>query len=139
MLLGAIESYAPIVVVAIIALVMAGGMLILAHVLGPKARHGPVKDMPYESGMPPIGSTHRRLNVRFYIVAVLFLLFDVEVIFLWPWAKVFHAAAANGVTIPLENGGVAGKGFLLIGMGIFFSLLVFGLMYEWKKGAFRWD
>ncbi len=139
MLIANIDSYAPIVVVALIALTMAAGMLTLAHVLGPKARHGSVKDAPYESGMPPIGSTHRRLNVRFYIVAVLFLLFDVEVIFLWPWAKVFHAAAANGVTIPLENGGVADKGFLLIGMGIFFSLLVFGLLYEWKKGAFRWE
>ncbi len=69
----------------------------------------------------------------------LFLLFDVEVVFMWPWAQVFHDAAVNGATIPLENGGVAGKGFLLVGMGIFFALLVFGLLYEWKKGAFRWD
>ena len=73
------------------------------------------------------------------ILAVLFLLFDVEVVFLWPWAQVFHQAATSGASIPLEGGAVAGKGFLLVGMGIFFSLLVFGLVYEWKKGAFRWD
>ena len=114
-------------------------MLAAAHILGPKARHGPVKDTPYESGMPPIVDTERRFNVRFYVVAVLFLLFDVEVVFLWPWAQVFHDAAANGTTIPLEAGGEVGKGFLLVGMGLFFSLLVFGLFDEWKKGAFEWD
>ena len=58
---------------------------------------------------------------------------------MWPWAQVFHDAAANGAMIPLESGGEVGKGFLLVGMGIFCSLLVFGLLYEWKKGAFRWD
>ncbi|MFQ5496016.1 MAG: NADH-quinone oxidoreductase subunit A [Phycisphaerae bacterium] len=125
------------VVIALVALI-ATVMLILAHVVGPK-RRGPVKDGPYESGMPPIVDTQRRFNVRFYIVAVLFLLFDVEVIFLWPWAQVFHRAATTGVGVPIEGGGVAGKGFLLVGMGIFFFLLVFGLLYEWKKGAFRWE
>lgn len=113
-------------------------MLILAHVLGPK-RHGPVKDSPYESGMPVIADTHRRFNVRFYVVAMLFLLFDVEVVFLWPWVLSLYGAAVRGQTIPLETGGEAGKGFLLVGMAIFFSLLVFGLFYEWKKGALEWD
>ena len=70
---------------------------------------------------------------------MLFLLFDVEVVFLWPWARAFYHAAVNGATIQLENGASAGKGFLLVGMGIFFALLVFGLIYEWKKGAFEWD
>ena len=113
-------------------------MLAAAQLIGPK-RHGPGKDSPYESGMPILADTERRFNVRFYIVAVLFLLFDVEVVLMWPWAQVFHEAATAGVTIPLEGGGEAGKGFLLIGMAIFFSLLVFGLVYEWKKGAFRGD
>ncbi len=133
-----IEPYAAIGVTILLVMLITAGMLVAAHVLGPK-RHGPVKDSPYESGMPVIVDTQRRFNVRFYIVAMLFLLFDVEVVFLWPWAQVFHKAATTGATIPLEDGGLAGKGFLLVGMGIFFALLVFGLLYEWKKGAFRWD
>ncbi len=139
MVLASIEPYAAIGAVIVIVAGIACVMLILAHVLGPRPRHGPVKDSPYESGMPPVMDTQRRFNVRFYIVAVLFLLFDVEVLFLWPWAQVFHDASVTGTTIPLEGGGEAGSGFLLVGMGIFFSLLLFGLLYEWKKGAFRWD
>lgn len=138
MLLAMIEPYAAIAATIAIVMVIAVGMLIAAHVVGPR-RHGPVKDTPYESGVPLVMDTQRRFNVRFYIVAVLFLLFDVEVVFLWPWAQVFHASATEGTVIPLEAGGAAGSGFLLIGMGIFFGLLVFGLLYEWKKGAFRWD
>ncbi|MBI4718977.1 MAG: NADH-quinone oxidoreductase subunit A [Planctomycetes bacterium] len=114
------------------------GMLVVAHVIGPK-RHGAVKDSAYESGMPIVTDTRRRFNVRFYMVAVLFLLFDVEIIFLWPWAQLFHGAATMGATIPLEGGGVAGKGFLAAGMGVFFVLLLFGLYYEWRKGALQWD
>jgi NADH-quinone oxidoreductase subunit A len=138
MLLATIEPYAAIAATIALVLVIAVGTLIAAHVVGPR-RHGPVKDSPYESGVPLVMDTQRRFNVRFYIVAVLFLLFDVEVVFLWPWAQVFHQSATEGGVIPLEGGGAAGKGFLLIGMGIFFGLLVFGLLYEWKKGAFRWD
>lgn len=132
------NPYAAIGVTILVIVGIASVMLILAHTVGPK-RRGPVKDSPYESGMPVIGDTHRRFNIRFYIVAMLFLLFDVEVIFMWPWARVYFEAAANGATYPLANGGVAGKGFLLVGMGMFFLLLVFGLLYEWKKGAFEWD
>lgn len=133
-----IEPYAAIGFTILLVMVITAGILVLTHVFGPR-RHGPVKDTPYESGMPVIVDTQRQFNVRFYIVALLFLLFDVEVVFLWPWAQVFHKAATTGAMIPLEDGGQAGKGFLLVGMGIFFALLVFGLVYEWKKGAFKWD
>ena len=136
--LASIEPYAGIGFTILLVTFVALIILILAHTLGPK-RHGPVKDSPYESGMPILTTTERRFNVRFYIVAMLFLLFDVEVIFLWPWAQVFHSAAKEGGVIPLENGDPVGKGFLLIGMGIFFALLLFGLLYEWRKGAFQWD
>ena len=132
-----LDSYAAIGVTLAIVVIIAAGMLIVAHVLGPR-RHGPVKDQPYESGMPLIVENRRRFNIRFYIVAMLFMLFDVEVIFIWPWAILFHRAATDGTTIPME-GGVAGKGFLLAGMGFFFLLLLFGLAYEWKKGAFEWE
>lgn len=138
MIPASLEPYAAIGVTILIVLTITIGMLAAAHLIGPK-RHGPVKDSPYESGVPLIVDSRRRFNVRFYIVAMLFLLFDVEVVFLWPWAEAFNRAATQGVTIPLESGGEAGKGFLFVGMAIFFSLLVFGLLYEWKKGAFEWD
>lgn len=138
MIPASLEPYAAIGVTILIVLTITIGMLAAAHLIGPK-RHGPVKDSPYESGVPLIVDSRRRFNVRFYIVAMLFLLFDVEVVFLWPWAEAFNRAATQGVTIPLESGGEAGKGFLFAGMAIFFSLLVFGLLYEWKKGAFEWD
>jgi len=133
-----LEPYALIGLTIVIVAIAAGGMLAAAHLIGPR-RHGEVKDSPYESGMPVIGDTQRRFNIRFYLVAMLFLLFDVEVVFLWPWATLYYAAAKTGATIPLEGGGSAGAGFLLAGMGLFFALLVFGLIYEWKKGALQWD
>ena len=84
-----IEPYAAIGATILIAITVAIGMLVVAHTIGPK-RRGPVKDTAYESGMPPIVDTHRRFHVRFYIVAMLFMLFDVELIFIWPWAVSFH-------------------------------------------------
>jgi NADH-quinone oxidoreductase subunit A len=132
------QAYAAIGVTILLVVVTAAGMLIAAHAVGPK-RSGPVKDSPYESGMPVIHDSRRRFNIRFYIVAVLFMLFDVEVVFLWPWALLFHKAATTGATVHLDNGEIYGKGFLLAGMAIFFALLLFGLLYEWKKGAFEWD
>lgn len=139
MLLASIEPYAAIGATILFVAVIAVGQLIVAHAIRPKIHHGPTKDRPYESGMPVVGDTHRRFNIKFYIVAMLFLLFDVEIVFMWPWARVFHYTATTGATIPLEDGTPVGKGFLLAGMGVFFALLVFGLLYEWKKGAFRWE
>ena len=138
MLLATIEPYAAIGATLLMVIVIAVGMLVVAHVLGPR-RHGPVKDSPYESGMPIIIDTERRFHIRFYVVAMLFLLFDVEIIFIWPWVLTFYETAVNGSMITLDDGTQVGKGFLLVGMGIFFSLLLFGLLYEWKKGAFQWD
>ncbi len=138
MLLASVGDFAPVGVTILFVIVIILVMLAIAQGIGPK-RRGPVKDSPYESGMPIIVDTQRRLSIRFYVVAILFLLFDVEVIFMWPWAKVFYHVATTGETIPLDGGAVAGRGFLAVGMGLFFLLLVFGLLYEWKKGAFRWD
>jgi len=134
------ESYAAIGVLILFVAVVAVVILIVAHLprLAP-SRHGPTKDSPYESGVPLAAGSDRRLHIRFYVVALLFLLFDVEIIFLWPWVLAYYRAAVEGMMIPLEGGGEAGAGFLLVGMGIFFVLLLFGLVYEWKKGAFRWD
>lgn len=133
-----ILPYAAIGLVFLIVLATTIGMLVVAHTIGPR-RHGPVKDSPYESGMPIAMDTERRFHIRFYMVAMLFLLFDVEVVFLWPWALAFHDAAVNGTTVAMNGGLEAGKGFLLVGMGFFFLLLLFGLVYEWLKGALQWN
>ncbi|HNQ22204.1 MAG TPA: NADH-quinone oxidoreductase subunit A [Phycisphaerae bacterium] len=137
--IASLEPYTAIGVTILLAIAAAVGALAVAHGLGPK-RGGPVKDSPYESGMPIAQDTARRFNLRFYLVALLFLLFDVEVVFLWPWAQAYYAAATGSAApVVLDGGQAAGKGFLLIGMGLFFGLLVFGLAYEWLRGAFRWN
>jgi NADH-quinone oxidoreductase subunit A len=131
------QPYAAILFAVGLVVVVAAAMLILAHAIGPR-RRGPVKSAVYESGMPPVADARRRFNVRFYIVALLFLLFDVEVVVLWPWALAYYEAAVNAQTVAVA-GEPAGKGFLLGGAGIFLSLLVLGLVYEWRKGVFRWS
>lgn len=132
----AMQPYAAILVVFGVAVAMAAAILILTHLIGPK-RRGLVKQGVYESGMPPIADARRRFNVRFYIVAMLFLLFDVEVIILWPWALAFYeSATTHGATPPAD---VLGKGFLLGGAAIFLILLLVGYVYEWRKGVFRWE
>ncbi len=133
-----LQPYAAIGVTILIVTGAAIAFLLVAHLIGPK-RHGPVKDSPYESGMPLITDARQRFNVKFYVIAVLFLLFDVEIIFLWPWAKLYYQAATTGSAIPLQDGTTVGKEFLLVGMGIFFALLLFGLVYELGKGALKWD
>ncbi|MHC5109645.1 MAG: NADH-quinone oxidoreductase subunit A [Planctomycetota bacterium] len=132
------DAYTAIGFTIAMAIITAVAILVIAHAIGPK-RRGPVKDSAYESGMPIVQDTHRRFNIRFYIVAMLFLLFDVEIVFIWPWALSFFDAATTGSTIPLEDGTVAGKGALLASMAFFIMLLLFGLLYEWRKGAFEWD
>ena len=133
-----LEGYLPIGVLLAIAIFIAVFSLVATHLLGPR-RGGPTKFIVYESGVNPVGTARRRFNVRFYILAITFLIFDVEIIFLWPWARVYYHAAKTGAMIPLEDGTAVGKGFLLASMGLFFALLVFGLLYEWKRGAFRWE
>lgn len=122
----------------IVAVLLAGSIVLLSALIGPK-RRGAVKDGTYESGMAPIADARRRFRVRFYIVAVLFLLFDVEVLLLWPWAPVYARACASDELFVLSNGAMTGKGFLLASMGVFVLLLVVGLVYEWRRGVFRWD
>ena len=130
-----LQPYALIGVVILTVMGMAAVMLVLAHTIGPK-RHGAVKDSPYESGMPVIGGTSRRFNVRFYIVAMLFLLFDVELVFMYPWAKVFTQGAARASEAPEA---VAAQQFLFVEMGVFFAILLVGYTYAWRKGVFNWD
>ena len=137
---SALSSYAPIGILLLIVIAMAGGIVLASHLIGAH-RSGEVKDSAYESGMPAIGDARGRFNVKFYIVAMLFLLFDVEVVFLWPWAPLFYKVAANPndpvVSSLVEQG--FGKGFFLVEVMVFLAILLVGYVYAWRKGVFRWS
>ena len=101
--------------------------IVLGTIFGPKRPAGK-KSMPYESGMNPIGPGTRRVPVRFYLIAVLFILFDIEVVFFIPWALVFNDFVKQG------------QGLFMIGeMLVFIAILLVGYAYAWKKGALEWD
>jgi NADH-quinone oxidoreductase subunit A len=121
----------PILLFLLCALVLAVGMLAAGNLLGPR-RNTPVKEMPYESGMDPVHDARRRFDVRFHLIAIAFLVFDVEVLFLYPWA------VAN--THP--EGLVAHVGLnqqlVFLEVMIFVVLLTVGFVYAWRKGVFQW-
>ncbi len=109
--------------------------LILAHVASPHKKTA-VKEMPYESGMDPVGDARQPFDVKFYVVAILFLVFDVELLFLYPWAVAAYVPtdAANGAAgIPQE---LSGTVFAV--MLVFMATLVIAYIYAWRKGVFRW-
>ena len=118
--------YIPFLMLLGLAIIIALSMIVGSHFLGPR-RPTDVKERPYESGMPPLGSAHERFSVKFYLVAVLFILFDIETVFLIPWAAIFL------------NGGSVSTGFLLVEMLVFLVILFVGYVYVWKRGAFQWD
>jgi NADH-quinone oxidoreductase subunit A len=118
-------EYLPVLIMMGIGAVVGAGMLILPALIGPKVPH-PKKNQPFECGVPIHGDTHRRFSVRFYLVAILFLLFDVEAIFFFPWAVVYR-----------DFLGI--NGFIVLEMGLFVGVLVVGLYYVWRKGALLWD
>lgn len=132
---GAPHGWAPVVLLLVIAIGFAAGNLALSLLLGP-SRTGPGKSEAYESGMVPVGDTRRRFNVRFYIVAMIFLVFDVEIVFLYPWATIFAPSVAQRVT---TASGMDFGALLLIEMVIFVAILLLAYVYAWGKGVFRWD
>jgi len=119
--------YIPIAVIIILAILFGFFIILLGNLFGPR-RKTQRKLMPYESGMTPIGPGQRRMPVRFYLVAVLFILFDIEIIFILPWAVILRKFVSM-------NQGV----FALIEMIIFVVILLIGLFYAWKKGALEWE
>ncbi|MCE9590694.1 MAG: NADH-quinone oxidoreductase subunit A [Planctomycetes bacterium] len=120
--------YAPVGILLLMAIGFGVANVALSTVLGP-SRHGKVKGMVYESGMNPIGSAKRRFNVRFYIVAMTFLVFDVEIVFLYPWASVFPSLAEGSP-----------YGVLFLSRMLFFVLTsIIAFAYAWRKGVFRYD
>src|SRR5882672_5522540 len=125
------SSWLPVVLLIVIGVGFAIGNIVLSLILGPK-RTGPGKSITYESGMVPIGDARRRFNVRFYLVAMIFLVFDVEIVFFYPWAALFSAAVADP-----DHFGFATR--LLVSMLIFIVILLVAYFYAWGKGVFRWD
>ncbi len=125
----------PILLFAACAIALAVGMLLLAWAIGP-ARQGAVKQMPYESGMDPIHSAHRKFDVRFHLVAIAFLVFDVELLFLYPWAVASRERVLGLASLYSEEG--LSRGLVFAEVLVFIGLLFLGWVYAWKKGVFRW-
>src|SRR5436853_1735527 len=120
------QPYIPFLMLLGLAIVAATTLIVGSHFLGPR-RPTDIKERPYESGMPPLGNAHERFSVKFYLVAVLFILFDIETVLLIAWAVI------------LMGNGTATTGFLLVEMLVFILVLFVGYVYVWKRGAFQWD
>ena len=116
------EVYFPVLLQVAIAMAVATLMLGLSYLLGKRVRNR-VKDMPYESGIVPTGDARQRFSVKFYLVGMLFILFDIEAIFLYPWAVVYRQL----------------KMFAFVEMLIFIVLVLCGFFYIWQKGALDWS
>lgn len=126
-----LDPYTPVLILGALAVALGLVVIALSFVIGPKAP-SPVKEATYESGLTPIGPGRRRVPVRYYLVATLFILFDIEVIYLYPYAVRFRQLAA-----PVEAGG-QGIG-ALASMGVFVGVLLLGFVYVWRRSALRWD
>ena len=134
-------EFTPIFLFILVAILIAIGMLMASAVLGPR-RKTPVKQMPYESGMDPIGDARQRFDVRFYLVAIVFLLFDVELLFLYPWA-VAQWSADPRVLPPRSGMTSAGipdafRGLVFWEIIVFIVILAGAFAYAWRKGVFEW-
>mgnify|MGYP000624347000 CR=1 FL=1 len=121
------QDYFPLLVFVVISIVFAFIAIGLPSILGPR-RKNQQKQEPYESGIIPFHDARRRFPVKYYLVAMLFILFDIEVIFLYPWA---------GALLDLRDG--FGMGIALAPIGVFLLILILGLVYEWSKGALDWE
>lgn len=132
---SAVESVLPVFVFVAVALGVAVAMLLVASLVGPR-RQTAVKRMPYESGMDPVHDTRRRFDVRFHLVAIAFLIFDVELLFLYPWGVA--SRHAQGVDSAVALGMVDHRGIIFAGAVLFLLLVALGLVYDWRKGVLRW-
>jgi len=126
-------DYAPIGVMFIVAFGFAASQILVTQLVGPRKRTA-VKLMPYECGKDPVGSARDRFSIKFYNVAVIFLLFDIEVLFLIPFAVAFKSLLADEKAGAIAYGTIA---FLEI--AVFIATLIIGLIYAWKKGIFDWN
>jgi NADH-quinone oxidoreductase subunit A len=115
-------DYFPVAILLIVSVLIGLGALVFGLLLRPRRPYGQ-KLTPYESGNPPIGDSRHRFSVKFYIIAMLFVVFDVEAVFLYPWAVAYDKLGLFG----------------LVEMMLFIFILLIGYVYVWKKGAFEWE
>jgi NADH-quinone oxidoreductase subunit A len=130
----------PILLFIGVATALAVGMLVAGSLIGPR-RQSAVKQMPYESGMDPIGDTHRKFDVRFNLVAIAFLVFDVELLFLYPWAVASRDVAGidQAVSLALADNIGLTRSLVFGEVMVFITLLAAGLVYAWRRGVFQWQ
>jgi NADH-quinone oxidoreductase subunit A len=120
------SAYLPFLIQAVLAAAITAAILVASQVFGQRGRHSKIKDSAYECGVPDPGPAHTRFSVKFFLTALLFMLFDLEVVILIPWTFVYREFLAHGIAI-------------LGPMLFFFGVLVLGLFYEIKKGALEWE
>jgi NADH-quinone oxidoreductase subunit A len=121
-----LAQYLPVLMLGVLAVGFSFGVLVMSGGLGEKGRRPPIKDTPYACGMLPVGEGSTRLSIKFYLVAMLFILFDIEVVFLYPWAVIYREMLK-------ESGGM-----ILGAMISFLGILFVGYLYAVKKRAFDW-
>lgn len=122
-----VEQYVPLAVLLGVVVVMAAAMVTLSTLFGPK-RPNAAKVSPYECGVVPVGDARTRFPVRYYLVALVFVVFDLEAVFIYPWAVSLPAMKTSGMTM-----------FWLVEMLVFVGVLLVGLVYLWKRGALDWE
>ncbi len=120
-------AYLPIVLLVVIAVLFGLGSLVFSTLIGPK-KPSKVKLAPYECGCEPVGTARERFSIKFYLIAMLFILFDIECVFMYPWAVVYKSYIAGGLGT-----------FILSEMLVFIAILFVGYIYVWKKGALEWE
>jgi NADH-quinone oxidoreductase subunit A len=120
------SAYLPFLIQAVLAALITGGIIGASHLIGQRAKHTKIKDSAYECGVPAEGVIHTRFSVKFYLTALLFMLFDLEVVILIPWTFIYREFLANHIAIfwPIM---------------FFVGVLILGLFYEIKKGALQWE
>ena len=132
------DAYLPILLLLGFVAMNAVMMVVLSHLVI-RPRPTSVKQTPYESGIPPLGDARERFSVKFYMVAMLFIIFDIETVFMIPWATYFRQLSCS---VPLSGGICPAGQVSFLGMGemlVFMLILLIGYIYVWKKGALSWD
>src|SRR5262245_32155635 len=123
-----LTQYIPVLILALVAIGFSGATLVLSVLFGFRGKRSAIKDTAYECGMLPVGEGSTRLSVKFYLVAMLFILFDIEVVFLYPWAVVYKAMLTDPAT----------RNLIFTSMVSFLAILFVGYIYALKKKAFDW-
>ena len=123
-----LNQYIAVLMLLVLAIAATGGMIVMSMMLGKRGRGSKIKDTAYECGMIPVGEGSTRLSVKFYLVAMLFILFDIEVVFLYPWAVVYKDMLRDAAT----------RNLILCSMVSFLGILFVGYLYALKKRAFDW-